>query len=311
MDSALIIDKPAGMTSHDVVARVRRLLGEKSVGHLGTLDPTATGVLPLLTGRLTRLAQFFAARDKEYEGEIILGQATTTYDASGDPAGPAAARIPARGEIEVALAAFRGPIWQQPPAYSAKKTGGRRAYALARRQQPVDLEPVRIEVSDFTILGLEGNRLRFHVCCSTGAYVRGLAHDLGQALGVGAHLGPLRRTRSGEFTLARAVTLDRLAELAGASGRNAATSASVPATESDAESPIWAEYRIPATELLPEFPAVVAPPDAANRLRQGRTANLPEFSKTLTVRVFLPDGALLAIARRVAGSLFQPKIVFS
>lgn len=300
MDSALIIDKPAGMTSHDVVARVRRLLGERSVGHLGTLDPTATGVLPLLTGRLTRLAQFFSARDKEYEGEIILGQATTTYDASGDPVGPAAAHIPAREEIEVALAAFRGAIWQQPPPYSAKKTGGRRAYALARRQQPVQLDPVRIEVSDFTLLGLEGNRLRFHVCCSTGAYVRGLAHDLGQALGVGAHLGPLRRTRSGEFTLACAVTLDRLAELAGAAGPDAAARAAA-----------WAPYRIPATELLPEFPAVVAPPDAANRLRQGRTANLPEFSKQLTVRVFLPDGALLAIARRVAGSLFQPKIVFS
>ncbi|MGH9535788.1 MAG: tRNA pseudouridine(55) synthase TruB [Terriglobales bacterium] len=300
MDSALIIDKAAGMTSHDVVARVRRLVGERSIGHLGTLDPAATGVLPLLTGRLTRLAQFFQARDKEYEGEMVLGQATTTYDAMGEPVGPPATRLVALAEIEVALPAFRGRIFQQPPPYSAKKTGGRRAYVLARQQQPVQLAAVRVEVSDFSLLALEGQRLRFHVCCSTGTYVRALAHDLGQALGVGAHLGPLRRTRAGEFTLERAVSLDALAERLAAAGADPAARAAALAAVS-----------IPATELLPEFPAVVAPPDAVHRLRQGRTANLPEFSKTLTVRVFLPDGVLLAIARRVAGSLFQPKIVFS
>lgn len=303
MDSALIIDKPAGMTSHDVVARVRRLLGERSIGHLGTLDPTATGVLPLLTGRLTRLAQFFQAREKEYEGEIIFGQATTTYDAAGDPLGPAAARLPLLPEVEVALEAFRGRIAQQPPPFSAKKTAGRRAYTLARQNQPVHLEPVRVDVTEFTALALDGARLHFRVRCSTGTYVRSLAHDLGQALGLGAHLGPLRRTRSGEFTLARAATLDQLAS---------ALAPGVAAASPDARAAalISAGILIPPTELLPEFPAVMASPDAAQRLRQGRTANLPEFSKTLTVRVFLPGGVLLAIARRVAGSLFQPQIVF-
>lgn len=297
MDCALIIDKPAGITSHDVVARVRRLLGERSIGHLGTLDPAATGVLPLLTGRLTRLAQFFQAREKEYEGEIIFGQATATYDASGDPLGPAFTGAPQMASIEAALVAFRGRFPQQPPPFSAKKTAGRRAYALARRHQPVRLEPVWVEVSEFTALSLEGSTLQFRVRCSAGTYVRSLAHDLGQALGLGAHLGLLRRTRSGEFALAHAVTLDQLAP----------ASAKVPAEERAA---VLKQYAIPPAELLPEFPAVVAPPDAAQRLRQGRTANLPEFSKILTVRVFLPSGTLLAIARRVAGSLFQPQIVF-
>lgn len=303
MDSALIIDKPAGLTSHDVVARVRRLLGERSIGHLGTLDPTATGVLPLLTGRLTRLAQFFQAREKEYVGTIIFGQATTTYDATGDPLGPPGGRLPLLPEIELALTAFRGRIAQQPPPYSAKKTAGRRAYALARRHQPVHLAPVWVDVTEFTALALADARLRFRVRCSTGAYVRSLAHDLGQALGVGAHLGPLRRTRAGEFTLERAVTLDQLASAL-------PSGAAAPAPEARAALLLRAGILIPPTELLPEFPAVMASPDAAQRLRQGRTANLPEFSKTLTVRVFLPGGVLLAIARRVAGSLFQPQIVF-
>ncbi|MGH9508252.1 MAG: tRNA pseudouridine(55) synthase TruB [Terriglobales bacterium] len=301
MDCALILDKPAGLTSHDVVARVRRLLGERSVGHLGTLDPGATGVLPMLTGRLTRLARFFQARDKEYEGEIIFGQATDTYDASGDPVGPAASGAPSLAAIEVALPAFRGHIVQQPPPYSAKKTAGRRAYVLARQNQPVHLAPVHVEVAEFAPLGLEGQQLRFRVRCSAGTYVRSLAHDLGQALGLGAHLGPLRRTRCGEFTLARAVTLDQLAA--------ALCPAGVPVAPG-ARAAALGGIALPAAELLPEFPAVTASPDAAHRLRQGRTANLPEFSKTLTIRVFLPDGVLLAIARRVAGSLFQPQIVF-
>lgn len=278
------------MTSHDVVARVRRALGERSIGHLGTLDPAATGVLPLLVGRLTRLAQFLQARDKEYEGVIVLGQATTTYDAQGEPLGPASVSLPSPGEIETALLRFRGPIRQAPPPFSAKKIGGVPAYKLARREQPVELTPVEVTIHALELLDQERGRLRFRVVCSSGTYVRSLAHDLGQGLGVGAHLAELRRTRAGEFGLADAVPLDQVA-------------AGNPAG--------W----VRAQALLPEFPNVVAPAEAAGRLLQGRAANLAEFSRAERVKVFTPapghaDPILIAIGRRLAGSLFQPQLVF-
>ncbi|MGH9519748.1 MAG: tRNA pseudouridine(55) synthase TruB [Terriglobales bacterium] len=289
MDGALIIDKPAGLTSHDVVARARRLLGERSVGHLGTLDPAATGVLPLLVGRLTRLAQFLQGRDKEYEGTIAFGFATSTYDAQGKPLGPCAATLPALPEIEAALAHFRGPIRQTPPPFSAKKIAGVRAYKLARRDLPVELKPVDVEIHEFQLRKWEAGRLRIRVVCSSGTYVRSLAHDLGQALGVGAHLVELRRTRSGEFGIATAVALDQVAR-----GNPAG----------------WVRPQA----LLPEFPNLVVPPETAAKLLQGRAANLAEFSPAERVKVFAAIGtaepALIAVARRLAGSLFQPQIVF-
>lgn len=296
LDGALIIHKPAGLTSHDVVARVRRLTGERSVGHLGTLDPAATGVLPLLLGRLTRLAQFFQGREKEYEGELRFGFATATYDAEGEKVGTATERVPALAQIEAALGSFRGTVRQTPPPYSAKKVSGVPAYKLARREEPVELAPVEVEVRAFEVLGLEGDRLRFRVVCSSGTYIRSLAHDLGQALGVGAHLVRLVRTRVGEFTLAEAVTLEALAEKAAAGAAEAAL--------------------LPAQALLLEFPAVIAPGEAAAKLLQGRAANLPEFSRAARVKVFTAGESaaaaprLIALARRVAGSLFQPQIVF-
>lgn len=297
MDGALIIDKPAGITSHDVVARVRRLTGERSVGHLGTLDPAATGVLPLLLGRLTRLTQFFQSREKEYEGEIIFGQATSTYDAMGEPVGQASATAPSRAAVEEAMGCLRGRIRQLPPPFSAKKIGGQRAYELARRHQPVELAPVEVEVREFTILERSEGRARFRVRCSTGTYVRSLAHDLGQALGVGAHLGTLRRTRVGEFGLERAVTLTQLEQMAAAQAAGEAAGG-------------WETVLVPALELLPEYPPVVAPLEAAGKILQGRAVNLPEFSQSPWVRVFAGDASLLAMARRVAGTLFQSKIVF-
>lgn len=290
MNGAVIIDKPAGMTSHDVVARCRRILQERSIGHLGTLDPGASGVLPLLVGTLTRLAQFFSGRDKAYEGEIYFGHATTTYDGEGERVGAAEdAPPPSLGAIEAALAAFRGAIQQRPPAYSAKKVEGVRAYKLARQHLPVDLPPVTVTVHEATILAWQPPRLRLLVRCSTGTYIRSLAHDLGQAVGCPAHLAALRRTAVGEFTESRAITLERLAELA-AGGR-------------------LEEALVPQRDLLTEWPAVMAPLDAQAKILQGRAVNLAEFSAAPMLRIFAPDGSLLAIGKRIAGSLIHPKLV--
>jgi tRNA pseudouridine55 synthase len=282
------------MTSHDVVARVRRLAQERSIGHLGTLDPSATGVLPLLLGRLTRLAQFFEGREKEYEGELLFGFATDTYDASGTRLpgdSTAAAELPSREQVEALLGRFRGAIEQTPPPFSAKKVGGVPAYKLARQQRPVQLAPVMVNVKAFDLLEFEGNRMRFRVVSSAGTYIRSLAHDLGQAVGVGAHLVSLQRTRVGEFSLAASHTLETVAELAIA-GR-------------------LGEALMPATALLPEMPAVVATPEAAARLLHGQDANLAEFSGAPLVRAFNDDGQMLAVAKRMAGSLFHPQIVLA
>ncbi len=294
MDGALIIDKPAGMTSHDVVSRCRRILRERSIGHLGTLDPAATGVLPLLVGRLTRLAQFFQLREKEYEGVIRFGIMTSTYDAEGDVVFESKLPLPALEQVEAALPAFRGEILQQPPPFSAKKVGGIRAYKLARKERPVQLAKVPITVHEFAALGLDGDRLRFRVRCSKGTYIRSLAYDLGVKLGMGAHLAELRRTKVGEFGIDQAVTLPRLEELAFAGA--------------------LAEVLLPPVRLLPELPMVIAPGEAVGKLLQGRAANLPEFSQAPLVRIFAPDLApdlrLLAIGSRIAGTLFHPKLVF-
>src|SRR5689334_11809361 len=188
MNGVLVIDKPAGMTSHDVVNRVRRIAGERSVGHLGTLDPMATGVLPLVLGKLTRLAQFYTASDKTYEGDIQFGQATTTYDAEGEPIGDAHADTAATltlDQIPTASERFRGEIQQTPPAFSAKKIQGVPAYKLARSNKPVDLSPVAVTVHEFVIEDLADARARFRAHVSSGTYVRCIAHELGQVLGVG------------------------------------------------------------------------------------------------------------------------------
>jgi tRNA pseudouridine55 synthase len=288
MDGALIIDKPAGLTSHDVVAKVRRILREKSVGHLGTLDPLATGVLPLLAGRLTRLARFFQTREKEYEGEIRFGFATDTYDAAGEQRGERSERAPDPAAVQAAMGRLTGRSQQVPPPYSAKKIGGTRAYELARREQNVKLAPVEVEVFEFSCLALQGQALRFRVRCSSGTYVRTLAHDLGQLVGIPAHLQALRRTRVGEFDITRALTIQQLEQKMAGNGFQL----------------------IPATELLPELPAVIAAPDACARILNGQAVNLPQFSPARLVRVFAPDQRLIAVASRVAGTLFQPIVVF-
>lgn len=289
MDGVLIVNKPAGFTSHDVVARVRRISGEKSVGHLGTLDPMATGVLPLVLGSFTRLAQFYNDADKRYEGVIRFGWATDTYDAEGGPAGPAQPVHLTLEQVRQAAAKFVGLQQQLPPPFSAKKVSGVPAYKLARKGQEVELKPKEVDIKEFEITTWDDERAGFKSWVSSGTYLRTLAHDLGKMLGCGAHLAALTRTSVREFTLEDAHTLEDL-EHAAAEGK-------------------LQDLFIHPRLVLPEFPAVTAPSEALARLKNGGAVNLPEFSKALTVRVFASQRELLAIARRVAGTLFQPKIV--
>jgi tRNA pseudouridine55 synthase len=234
MDGLLIIDKPAGPTSHDVVARARRALGERRIGHTGTLDPAASGVLPLVVGRATRLARFLSASDKSYEAVIRLGLSTDTGDAQGVVVGtPSRRPLPSHEAIDQALAAFRGTFMQQPPAYSAKRIGGHRSYDLARARRgalstpdpapdtqhpapgtrhsvPVLPSPVEVTAHAIEIIGVSGDHVTLQITCSAGFYIRSLAHDLGERLDTGAHVARLRRTRSGDFTLRDSVALDAL-----------------------------------------------------------------------------------------------------
>ncbi|HLW52734.1 MAG TPA: tRNA pseudouridine(55) synthase TruB [Candidatus Angelobacter sp.] len=293
MNGVLIANKPAGLTSHDVVARVRRITGEKSVGHLGTLDPMATGVLPLVLGKFTRLAQFYQDADKRYRGAIRFGLATDTYDAEGDPRGPEQPVRLTLEEVSDAARSFTGTIAQLPPPFSAKKISGVPAYKLARKGKEVKLDPRQVEVKEFVVTDWDAGSktARFTAWVSTGTYLRTLAHDLGQKLGPGAHLSALERTAVREFTIDEAHTLDEIEQAA---------------KESRAEN-LFIHPRL----VLPEFPAVTAPTDAFAKIQHGSAVNLPEFSRAGTVRVFGGQRELLAIAKRVAGTLFQPKIVLA
>jgi len=287
VNGLLVVDKPGGMTSHDVVSRVRRLTGEKSVGHLGTLDPMATGVLPLLLGKYTRLAQFFSTADKTYTGTIRFGFSTDTFDAEGVPQGPQTDPVLTLDQVRRAAIRFQGDIEQMPPVFSAKKIGGQPAYKLAREGKPVELKPKLIHIHEFVIEALDGGEANFQLKVSAGGYVRSVAHELGQALGCGAHLSGLRRTEAGVFTLNQAYSLEALAEL----GRNIEESILHPRS------------------LLPEMPSVTGDSIAIGKLRNGGQANLAEFSDTAMVKVFAGQKELVAVARRIAGTLFQPLIV--
>jgi tRNA pseudouridine55 synthase len=289
----LVIDKPGGMTSHDVVGLVRRIAGERSVGHLGTLDPMATGVLPLLLGKFTRLAQYFSSAEKSYAGSIRFGFSTDTYDAEGEPAGPDRfAELNPALTLECVRAAasrFHGEMEQMPPPFSAKKIAGTPAYKLAREGKPVELKAAKVQIASFEIAGLEDAEARFTISISAGGYVRSVAHELGQDLGCGAHLSRLRRTQAGAFTLGEAHRLEELEALAG----------NVEALQ---------ELCIHPRSLLPEMPSVTGDAMALGRLRNGAQANLPEFSRAPLVKVFAGQRELVGIARRVAGTLFQPVV---
>src|SRR5438309_6720507 len=214
MNAVLIIDKPSGFTSHDVVARVRRILQQRSVGHLGTLDPMATGVLPLVLGNMTRLAQFYLKSEKSYEGVIRFGFATDTYDAEGEPAGPPQESTLTLGQVRQLATKFTGIIEQMPPPYSAKKVAGVPAYKLARKNKEVALNSVQVEIKQFKILSMEGCCANFRARVASGTYMRSVAHDMGQLAGCGAHLQSLRRTSVAEFVIEDAHTLQELEEAA-------------------------------------------------------------------------------------------------
>ena len=288
MNGLLIVDKPGGMTSHDVVVRVRRATGESSIGHLGTLDPMATGVLPLLLGKYTRLAQFFGSLEKTYTGTIRFGFATDTYDAEGQVVGELSTVSLTLERVRDAATNFVGEIDQMPPPFSAKKTDGKRAYQLARAGETPRLKPARITVKTFEITALDGDTAAFAMTVSAGGYVRSVAHEMGIALGCGAHLASLRRVAAGPFAIDEAIPLADIEVQAGD----------------------LLEARMPHPRaLLPELPAVTADALSVGRVRNGAAVNLPEFSSAPMVKIFEGQRNLIAIGRRIAGTLFQPTVV--
>jgi tRNA pseudouridine55 synthase len=292
MDGVIVVNKPEGWTSHDAVNKMRRIAGTRRVGHLGTLDPMATGVLPLVLDRATRLAQFYVRSDKKYEALIRFGHSTDSYDRDGKPTSEHAEVTLDRIQVEGALEEFRGPQLQRPPAISAKKIAGTPAYKLARKNIAVDLEPVEIMIYSLDLLEFRSSEIRLAVHCSAGAYVRSLAHDLGQKLGCGAWLEQLCRTMSGDFTIASAHSLPELESLA-------------------AEDRLR-EALIPAAELLPQFPAEIVDAVTATQIRQGRDFRVSPFRVqrgAKYVKAITPQGDLVAIGEVKLPNLYHPMLV--
>lgn len=292
MDGVIVVDKPEGMTSHDVVNRMRRIAGLKKVGHLGTLDPMATGVLPLVLGRATRLAQFFSSREKTYDARLQFGWSTDTYDREGERTSEPVEPRFTRAELEAVLARFRGSFLQTPPPFSAKKIAGTPAYRLARKGAPVDLQPVEVQVFDLELLEFDGATARIRLRCSAGTYLRGIAHDVGRELGCGAFLTALRRTASGEFTEAGAFTLEALGDLARAGNLQQAL--------------------IPAARVLPEFPNASVDTVTAGQIRQGKDFRLSPFVDwpgAKYVKAVSPEGDLIAIGEARLPHVYHPILV--
>jgi tRNA pseudouridine55 synthase len=294
MNGVLVVDKPQGVTSHDVVAVARRALGERRIGHTGTLDPLATGVLPLACGRATRLVRFLAGADKTYEAVILFGLTTDTYDVTGRETSRSGG-VPPQDRLDEGLASLRGAYLQTPPAYSAKKIGGRRAYDFARHQEPLTLTPVPVDVTALNLLKMEGPRATVRMTCSAGFYVRAFANDLGERVGTGACLEALRRTRSGEFGLDGALSLDVLAQSPPA-GLSAAT--------------------VALPMLLRSLPGITLTPLGRQHVSHGRPIGpadaappWPDGASTWT-RLLDAEGALVALAEPTAdGRALHPSVV--
>ena len=307
MNGVLVVDKPSGLTSHDVVAHARRSLGVRRIGHIGTLDPIATGVLPLVVGRATRLASLLSAGRKTYHGSILLGVSTDTYDLTGtiiadarDRMGTELVKTPDRSAIEQAVQAFVGTGPQQPPPFSAKKIRGVRAYKLARGRQPVAPDPVEVTVHAIDVLALEGTRISCRVTCNAGFYMRAFAHDLGTSLGCGACLETLRRERNGSFDLRGAIPLE----------------------EMDARGVAVADRMVPLEELLPEVPRLVLTEHGARRARHGNDLTAADVvsssgewcprtvsTSPSVAKLYDREGMLIAIAKTDASRLLHPTIV--
>lgn len=283
----LLVDKPSGPTSHDVVAVIRRGAREKRVGHAGTLDPLATGLLVVCLGAATRLSEYLLDKDKRYQARVRFGTATDTYDAAGDVTA-ASDQLPERAAVEAALAAFRGRIMQTPPAFSALKLGGRRAYDLARRGESVVLAPRAVTVHGLELIDWSPPDCLLNVHCSAGTYLRSLAHDLGRALGCGAHLAALRRTASGGLQLADAVALDELrAGFAAGS---------------------WRRHLRPLDAAMPDWPAVPLTADEAQRVQNGQKVRGSGPGRGLA-RAYNPAGEFFAVLRADEAGLWQPEKV--
>ena len=311
-EGALVMDKPRGKTSHDVVEAVSRIVGFRQIGHLGTLDPLATGVLVLLLGRATRLAQFYTGRRKRYDAVIRFGFATNTYDADGAPAGPDAAPVLDCAAIMGFAAKLTGRFSQMPPVYSAKKFHGKSAHSLVRKNKPVELKPVEVEVYEFRVESVEGPRARVAIECAAGTYIRSLAHEMGIMLGCGAHLEEIVRTAVGEFTLDQAVKVEDLLQAA-KTGR-------------------LAEYVIPLERLLPELPRVTVLPVVERAVRHGAKFNVIPSQvqpgrvamaqgapaeldsgewKPARLRVFNAQEKLIAIAEAIVPKTYRPVLVLA
>jgi tRNA pseudouridine55 synthase len=292
LDGVIVVDKPEGWTSHDVVGKVRRIAKSKKVGHMGTLDPIATGVLPLVIGRATRLAQFYTRSDKIYEGVVRFGWSTTTYDRAGDPASPKTEVTIDGAELEPLLERYRGEFLQTPPQVSAKKVEGRRAYELARKSVVVEMEPVKVHIYELTILGVNGADVILRAHCSGGTYMRSIAHDLGQLLGCGAHLNELRRLSSGEFEIGHARTIAQL--------------------ESLAADERLIDALVPPAQMLPGFPNVFVDDLTATQVRNGRNFPASPFRSqpaSQYVKAVTRQGELVAIGEAILPNLYHPIVV--
>jgi tRNA pseudouridine55 synthase len=287
MDGVLVIDKEPGPTSHDVVSSVRRLLKEKKVGHTGTLDPAATGVLPLVLGKATKVARYLTGNDKVYEATLRLGANTDTLDREGQVVRERPVEV-TEAQVRAAAESFRGPIDQLPPMYSAKKIDGKRLYELARQGMEVEREPKRVTIHSLDVTRVELPDVDVRVRCTAGTYLRVLAEDIGEKLGCGAYLYALRRTDSGAFSLADAITLEQLAD-----------------------NPALARERlVPMARALDTLPRIVVPRTVGQLVASGhqlnvadlRTLDLPPFAKDEAIALGLDGGQLIAIARTLIGS---------
>ncbi len=292
MDGVIVVDKPVGWTSHDAVNKMRRLAGTRRVGHLGTLDPMATGVLPLVLEKATRLAQFYMRSDKKYEARVRFGYSTDTCDRDGTPTSEPVAVTLDPAAMELALDRYRGTILQTPPAISAKKIGGVPAYKLARKQIPVVLKPVQVTIYSLDLVECGQDWIRVRVHCSAGTYLRSIAADLGQQLGCGAFLDSLRRTESGGFSIETARTIPEIEALAGQGRLQQAV--------------------IPTSQLLPQFPNEQVDAITASQIRQGRDFRVSPFrarGDTRYVKAIGPQGDLVAIGEAKLPNLYHPILV--
>jgi tRNA pseudouridine55 synthase len=299
VEGVLLVDKPEGPTSHDVVAIARRCLGERRIGHAGTLDPLATGLLVLMIGKATRLASVLSGVDKTYRGVVRLGYGTDTYDRTGEPDGPPRPVHADRASIESLLDRFRGTVPQTPPVFSAKKVQGTPMYRLARRRRPVTPVPIMVTFRRLQILGFAGADLEIEAEVSAGTYLRSFAQDLGQALGCGAHLHSLRRIAAGPFNVDAALALDDLQRLGAEAGR-----------------------RVLALDEIPlGMPTLRLTAAGAHAVRHGRPCAASDVLTPAPLapgrcRLQGPEGHLVAIAEVVAGApeirpLIRPQIVFN